>query len=376
MLGFYHGGPPRASPQAKARGRVARRSSGYTPRPVRAVTLTRAGDRSVIQLLEYPSPQLADGEVRIRVEAAGLNFAEIAARQGLYPDAPPFPCVVGYEGAGRIEAVGPGVEPSRIGQLVMFLSRFGAHAEQVVVDEAMALELPEGTDPVAAAAIPVNYLTAHHMLFRVSQVHPGERVLVHMAAGGVGTAALQLLREIPDVTVLGTASASKHEHLRSQGCDHPIDYRSENYAERVLAITGGQGVHIVLDPLGGADWKQSWDLLAPTGRLVAFGFANMIQGGKRSLLRVLGNLARMPRFGPMAAMKENRGMIGVNMGHLWDEVDILRPQLTALVERWLDGRIQPHIHATLPFSEAAEAHRILEDRENIGKVILVPGETT
>ncbi|MEE2829640.1 MAG: medium chain dehydrogenase/reductase family protein [Myxococcota bacterium] len=343
---------------------------------MRAVTIPRPGPPSVLEIRDIELPEPGPGQLRIAVAAAGLNFAEIAARQGLYPDAPPFPCVVGYEGSGTVDAIGAGVDPERIGTQVVFLSRFGSHAESVLVDQDLALPLPAGSDLQAAAAIPVNYLTAHHMLFRVGVLHPGERVLLHMAAGGVGTAALQLMQEIPDITIFGTASPAKHDHLRSQGCHHPIDYRSLDYAKEVRRITDGQGVHLVLDPLGGADWKQGWDLLAPTGRLVAFGFANMIRGSRRNWLRVLHNLARSPRFGPMAAMEHNRSLIGVNMGHLWDEKEVLRPQMERLIELWLQGRIHPHIHAVLPFSQAAEAHRLLEERENLGKVLLVPDSSS
>ncbi len=339
---------------------------------MRAITITRHGGRDVLAVLEHPDPSPAPGEVRVRVAAAGLNFAEISARQGLYPDAPKPPCVVGYEVSGTIDAVGSGVTDFQIGDRVLALTRFGGHCDLLCVPSVSAFRMPEAMSFAEAAAIPVNYLTAHHMLFHIGTVHPGSSVLVHMAAGGVGTAVLQLLATVPDVVSFGTASAGKHAHLRAQGCTHPIDYRTKDYVAEVRRIVGDRGVDIVLDPLGGKDWRRSWDLLSPTGRTVAFGLSNVIDGQKRSLWRVIGQLIKTPRFTPLAAMDLNRSLQGVNMGHLWDEVDMLHGQMTAIIALYDKGVIKPHVHAQIPFSDAAEAHRLLEDRENLGKVVLIP----
>ena len=339
---------------------------------MRAITITRYGPPSVLAVVEHPDPSPGEGEVRIRVAAAGLNFAEIAARQGLYPDAPPPPCVVGYEVAGTIEALGEGVQSLQIGQRVAALTPFGGHADCVVLPAALAFAIPEELDFARAAAIPVNYLTAHHMLFHVGNTHPGSKVLVHMAAGGVGTAVLQLLQTVDGICSFGTASAAKHPYIRELGCTHPIDYHSQDYVEEITRITAGGGLDLVLDPLGGRDWKRSWQLLAPTGRMVAFGFANMIGGQRRSLLRVVRGLLQIPRFSPMAAMNDNRTMQGVNMGKLWEMTSVMRSQMTRIIELFALGVVRPHVHAQVPFSRVAEAHAMLENRENRGKVVLVP----
>lgn len=339
---------------------------------MRAITITRFGPPSVLEVLEHPDPTPGEGQVRIRVAAAGLNFAEIAARQGLYPDAPPAPCVVGYEVAGTVDALGEGVESLEIGQRVAALTPFGGHADCVVLPAALAFAIPDGLDFAHAAAIPVNYLTAHHMLFHIGNTHPGSKVLVHMAAGGVGTAVLQLLQTVEGICSFGTASAAKHPYLRDLGCTHPIDYHSQDYVEEITAITGGSGLDLVLDPLGGRDWKRSWQLLAPTGRMVAFGFANMIGGQRRSLLRVVRSLLQIPRFSPLAAMNDNRTMQGVNMGRLWDLTPVMRSQMTRIIELYALGVVRPQVHAQVPFSRVAEAHAMLENRENRGKVVLVP----
>ena len=339
---------------------------------MQAITISRHGPRSVLQLIESPDPEPGPGEVRIAVAAAGLNFAEIAARQGLYPDAPKPPCVVGYEVAGRVDAIGAGVDDLPVGTRVLAMTRFGGHATAVVVPRAYAFPIPDSMSDAHAAAIPVNYLTAHHMLFYLGNLKPRETLLLHMAAGGVGSAVLQLVKTVEDVTVIGSASAPKHDYLRSLGCQHPIDYRTQDYAAEVRRITGGRGVDMVLDALGGADWKRGWNLLGPGGRLMAFGFANMISGDSRNLFRVVRGLLSVPKVSPLAAMDDNRGMFGVNMAHLWDEIALLRPQVERIVALYEEGIVQPHVHAEVPFSQAARAHELIETRQNRGKVVLVP----
>src|SRR5574337_450707 len=215
---------------------------------MRAVWIPRTGGPEVLEVRETPDPVPRPGEVRVRVRAAGLNFAEVMARQGLYPDAPRLPCVMGYEVAGVVDAVGEGVREPAAGTRVLALTRFGGHAEAVCVPAQAAFPMPEAMSFEEGAALPVNYVTAWHMLFRVAALRPGETVLVHIAAGGVGMAALQLCRTVPGVVTIGTASAGKHEAIRREGCHHPIDYRAADWEAEARRITGGKGVDVVLDP--------------------------------------------------------------------------------------------------------------------------------
>jgi NADPH:quinone reductase-like Zn-dependent oxidoreductase len=339
---------------------------------MRAVWITSTAGPEGLQVRETADPEPRPGEVRIRVHATGLNFAEVMAAQGLYPDRPPLPCVMGYEPAGVIDAVGDGVEANRVGSRVVALTHFGGHSDVVCAPAEQAFALPEGKDFATAAALPLNYLTAYHMLFRVACVRPGERVLVHMAAGGVGTAALQLCRTVDDVTVFGTASAAKHEVLRTEGCAHPIDYHTTDYAAEVRRLTGDQGVDVVLDPLGGADWRKGLKLLRPGGRLVAYGFANLASGQRRRPAHVLKQVASIPLLTPLQLMNSNRTVSGVNVGHLWSQIAILRQELREVIALWEAGRIAPRIDASYPFAEAAEAHRRILHRQNTGKVVLTP----
>jgi len=337
-----------------------------------SVWTTRVGGPEVLEVRETPDPIPGQGQVRVRVRAAGLNFAEVMARMGLYPDAPKLPAVMGYEVSGVVDAAGDGVVAPALGTRVLGLTRFGGHAEAVVLPATQALPMPEGMTFEEAAALPVNYVTAYHMLFEVGHLREGQSVLVHMAAGGVGIAALQLARSVPGVTIFGTASAAKHGVIRSEGCHHPIDYRTVDYATEVSRLTGGKGVNLVLDPLGGTDWKKGYRLLRPSGMLVMFGFANIVHGERRNLLHVISQGLRIPRFSPLALMNDNRAVAGVNIGHLWGEEELMTREIRDLLELYREGAVKPLVDSTFPFQRAADAHRRLVERKNIGKVVLVP----
>jgi len=339
---------------------------------MRCVSIPRPGGPEVLEVREVPDPVPGPGQVRVRVRAAGLNFAEVMARMGLYPDAPKLPAVMGYEISGVVDALGEGVGGPEPGSRVLALTRFGGHAEAVVVSSSQAVVMPDAMTFEEAAALPLNYATAYHMLFEVGHLERGQSILVHMAAGGVGIALVQLARTVPEVTIFGTSSASKHEVLRSEGCHHPIDYRSKDYAAEVRRLTNGRGVHLVLDPLGGADWRKGYALLRPAGLLVAYGFANIASGERRSWFRLAGQALRVPRFSPLALMNENRGLAGVNLGHLWGEVELLMSEIRSVVELYRAGAVRPRVDSTYPFARAADAHRRIQERKNVGKVLLVP----
>jgi NADPH:quinone reductase-like Zn-dependent oxidoreductase len=338
---------------------------------MRAVWITKSGGPEVLEVRETPDPVPKAGEVRIRTGACGMNFAELMARQGLYPDGPKPPCIVGYEAAGTVDHVGDGVDKAQIGKRVVVLSRFGAHADTVCVPHQNALPIPDQMSFEEAAAIPVNYLTAYQMLFRVASIRPGESVLIHMAAGGVGIATLQLCRTVDDIVTFGTASASKHEVVRANGCTHPIDYHTRDYFAEVMRLTDGKGVDVVLDALGGNDWRKGYKLLRPGGRLIAFGFANMASGATRNLWRMLTQIVKVPIFTPIGLMDKNRSVAGVNLGHMWED-PFLPIGMNKLLIMYREGQIKPHIDSSFPFTQAASAHLRLQEGKNIGKVVMVP----
>jgi NADPH:quinone reductase-like Zn-dependent oxidoreductase len=333
---------------------------------MRAVVITKHGDPSVLHVQERRDPVVGPGQVRIAVRAAGVNFADTLARVGLYDDAPKVPSVVGYEVAGEIAEVGEGVDASRVGDPVMAGTRFGGYAEQVVVAAGDAIGLPEGLSFEQGAALPVNYATAWAALHGYGSLRAGERVLIHAAAGGVGTAALQLARRA-GAEVHGTASPGKHARLAELGIDRAIDYRQDGWWR-------GLGPYdVILDAIGGASFSRSLKLLRPGGRLVAYGASSVQEGETKSLRRAAPQALRMLRgFNLMKQMSDSKAVIGLNMLRLWDDRGTLEPWIGPLSDALAEGALTPVVHAAVPFDRAPEAHRILAARENVGKVVLVP----
>jgi NADPH:quinone reductase-like Zn-dependent oxidoreductase len=193
-----------------------------------------------------------------------------------------------------------------------------------------------------------------------------------MAAGGVGTAVLQLCRTVADVTTFGTASGSKHGVLRENGCTYPIDYHTTDYVKEVLHLSDGRGVDVVLDPLGGRDTLKGYRLLRPGGRIVVYGFANLQHGQRRNLLHVIGEVARVPRFSPLRLMNANRGVIGVNLGHLFGRADLLLVEMRHLLELYESGKVAPVIDSVLPIERAAEGYARMSAGQTVGKIIIEP----
>jgi synaptic vesicle membrane protein VAT-1 len=337
---------------------------------VKELVITRHGGPEVLQVRERPTPEPGAGEVRIKVSRAGLTFADVSARVGLYPDAPPPPCVVGYEVCGQVEALGPGVDGPAIGTRVISATRFGGHATHVIVPKGFVVPVVRELSDDEAAGLPVNYLTAFHMLFHVHWLKPGTHVFWHRAAGGVGLALLQLARTVPGVVTYGTASAGKHDALRKAGLDYPIDYHAVDYAEEIRKLTNGRGVDLVLDSEGGPDWKKGYELLKPAGQLIAFGWGNMVPGEKRKIFTVASQFVQQPLFTGLGLMNSNRTVSGVNLGHLWGEEDLLRGHLTKLMELATAGKVKTPVDSVFPLSQGAEAHRRMQSRQNIGKVLL------
>jgi len=338
---------------------------------MRQVWIPAHGEPEVLEVREAPDPDAAVGEVRIRVAAAGINFADILARMGLYPDAPQLPAVVGYEVSGTVDQVGSGVDGLAEGSRVAALTRFGGYSDTVVVPANQVIPIGDGLSFEKAAALPVNYLTAWVMLVWLGNVRRGDRVLVHAVAGGVGQAALQICRHF-GAEVLGTASGGKHERLRQLGVTHPIDYRSQDFEEEVERVTGGRGVDIALDAVGGESFKKSYRCLAPLGRLFVFGASSMVSGTKRNLWTAFRQMMRMPRFKPLAMMSRNRGVLGVNLLHLWQEVGKIRLMLGEIAALTEEGKLDPVVDESFPFDRAAEAHAYIQARKNFGKVLLTP----
>lgn len=337
---------------------------------MKQVWIGRVGPPEVLEVRDVPDPEPGRGEVRVEVRASGVNFSDLMARVGMYPDGPAPPCVVGYEISGVVDRVGPGVDAGRLGTRVVAATRFGGYASHVVVDEAHAVPLPSTMSFHAGAALPVTGLTAWMILEEMHRVRAGDRVLIHSAGGGVGLMACELVKKRGGVAV-GTASAHKHDFLREWGFDELVDYRTVDYEE---ALRRGPGFDLVMDPLGGEHWAKGLRLLRTGGKLVCYGMSVNISGTVGSKVHALKNILRIPWLSTSlpGLIGANKGVLGVNMGRMWNESERLVGWLEQLLRRVEEGSLRVRVHAAVPFSRAAEAHRLIHDRKNIGKVLLVP----
>src|SRR6202167_6303315 len=316
---------------------------------MRAVVITKHGGPGVLQVQERPDPTLGPGQVRIAVAAAGINFADVMARMGLYADAPKTPCVVGYEVAGTILELGEGASrperPLSLGQRVLAGTQFGGYASEVVAGAGDVMALPDDLSFEQGAAIPVNYGTAWAGLIGYGSLQPGERVLIHSAGGGVGIAATQIAKRA-GVEVYGTASPGKHARCVELGVDHAIDYTKPGW-ERSLPQ-----FDVIMDAVGGASFRRSYTLLRPGGRLVAFGASSLVSGERKNVVTALRAVARMPRFNIIKQMSESKVVIGLNMLTLLKDRGTIEPWLTPLRPMLDDGTVKPVIAGAFSFDDA------------------------
>jgi NADPH:quinone reductase-like Zn-dependent oxidoreductase len=336
---------------------------------MRALVLTKYGPPEVLEVQERPKPSPKRGEVLIEVHAAGVNFADLQARLGFYPDAPKPPSVLGYEVAGVVVEVGAGVDASLLGRRAMAPTRFGGFAEYAVASAVDLMGIPEAMTFVEAAAVPVVYATAYESILKQANVEEGETVLIHSAAGGVGLAAVQLARH-RGATVIGTASASKHEALRGHGAHHTIDYRSEDVTARVREITDGKGVDVILDSRGGAAFRESYDLLRAGGRLVMYGVNTVSSGSSRDFVAVAKMWLGTPRFKTLDLLDVSKTLVGTNLLRLWDQNGDLERIARPIARLLREGVVKPVVGATFALEDAPLAHHFIHDRKNVGKVVL------
>lgn len=339
---------------------------------MRRIVVIGNGGVNKLRIQEVPDPLPAPDEVIVEVQAAGLNFADILARQGIYQDAPRKPCVLGYEVSGIVSGVGRNVDKKWIDRSVMALTRFGGHAEKVVVPLRQVFEKPDNLTFEQTAVLPVNYLTAYALVVVMGGLKQGETILIQNAGGGVGLAAVDLAHHIGAV-IYGTAGSGKHPFLKKRGVDYVIDYHQQDWREGVRRLTGGHGVELILDAGGGSNWKDCYHLLCPTGRLGMYGISEASSRNRfLARIRLLKTVLRMPWFHPVSLMQQNKGIFGLNLGHLWDEDRKVRQWMDAILKGLEEGWIRPHVDKVFEFEDVDRAHTYLEKGENTGKVILVP----
>lgn len=335
------------------------------------IVISKFGTANKLELQQSTLPSLQAGEVTVEVAAAGVNFADIMARQGLYPDAPPLPMVVGYEMAGTVSAVAKDVDNTWIGKRVFGLSRFNGYSSHLNIPVNQLFDIPEKLSFAEAASIPVAYSTAYALVIAMGQLTDQETVLIQNAGGGVGLAIIDIAKHI-GATTIGTASTRKHDFLKERGLDYAIDYNKEDWRKEVARITQNRGVELITDPLGGSSWKHGYKALRSTGRIGMFGISAASDSSFMGKLKLIKTAIEMPFFHPVSLMNDNRSAFGVNMGHMWHEVDKLRVWMEYLIEGVNEGWVRPYVDKEFSFADAADAHQYIEDRKNIGKVVLVP----
>ncbi|MCS6816622.1 MAG: quinone oxidoreductase [Blastocatellia bacterium] len=322
---------------------------------MRAIRVHEYGGPEVLRYEDVPLPEPGPGEVRVKIEAAGVNFIDIYHRTGLYPN--PLPFTLGVEGAGVVEAIGPDVADVRVGDRVAYALALGAYAERAIVPAWKLVPLPETIDFPTAAAAMVQGLTAHYLTHSTYSLKPGDTALVHAAAGGTGLLIVQMAK-LRGARVIGTVSTEeKAQRAREAGADEVILYTQQDFEAEVRRLTDGRGVDVVYDSVGQATFEKSLNCLRPRGLLVLFGQSS----------------GPVPPIDPLVLSA--KGSVFLTRPHLSHYVatrEELLERARALFQWIQEGQVKIHIEQLFPLAEAAEAHRILAARASMGKLLLVP----
>lgn len=333
---------------------------------MRGIVVPAFGGPEVLTVEDLPDPAAGPGELLVQVHAAGLNFADVMSRLGHYAGAVTVPYVGGFEFSGVVTGAGTGTSRFRPGDRVAGMIRGGGFAETVCVDERDVIRIPDRLDFVEGAAVPVAYSTAWAGLFRSANLQPGERVLVLAAAGGVGLAAVQLASQ-HGAEVWGAASPGKHPAVAKAGAAHLVDYTEPGWRDQLPSFD------VVMDAIGGESFGESYRSLRPGGRLVAFGAVREFDGGVRAEGDGPAKDFRLVTgVDASTVMIDSVSVIGLDLRVMWDHFDTMRPWLQPLEALLEAGIIRPVVSEVLPFARVADAHRILTERSNTGKVVLVP----
>lgn len=336
---------------------------------MKAVTLIKNGPAAkAFDIREIPVPSPASDEVLIKVSAFGLNFADVMARNGMYKEAPPIPCVLGYDVAGTVEATGNNVSNVTKGQRVAALTRFGGYAEYAVTKSSAVTAIPDALDDAAATALATQYITAYYAAAEAVNLFKGDKVLIHAGAGGVGTALIQFAKH-KGCEIFSTAGSDEKLHqLSSAGVQHCINYRTEDFEQKIKALTNGKGVDVIYDAVGGASVKKGFRSLAAGGRIVCYGAADM------SDKNIFGKIKSGLGFGfyhPAMLMMPSKSIIGVNMLKIADDKPaVIQRCLQQVIRLYEEGVFVPHVGKVFPINEIAGAHEYLEKRKSMGKIVM------
>jgi synaptic vesicle membrane protein VAT-1 len=336
---------------------------------MKAIVLERHGGPEVLRVREVADPVPAAGEVRVRLEAIGVNYAEVLSRKGLYGWAPAKPYTLGMEAAGTIDAIGGGIQGREVGERVVIGAQQGAYAERIVVPERQALAAIPGFSIEENAAFPVNYLTAWVALMEMARLRPSDRVLITAAAGGVGTAAVQIATRFGCEVVGMAGSDEKLELIRRLGAGSAVNYRRGDFEERLRAAAGPERFDVVLEVVGGRVFRSVWPVLAPFGRVVVAGFASLSlqRWNPLSWLRTWRDL---PRADIRTLAPPSHGLLATHIGYLLDDPPRLARVWRELTDFVTAHGIRPLVGATLSLDRMSDAHRLMESRRSVGKIVV------
>ena len=335
---------------------------------MKKVVYTKVGGLESIEIVEQQRETIGEKEVRVRVHRAGINFADLMMRQGLYGASPDFPFTPGYEASGEVTEIGKNVTKIKPKDRVIAIPGFGGYSEELVLSENRVVKIPKEMSYEQAAAIPVTYGTAYHMLVHLGRIEKGDAILIHHAAGGVGTAAAQICKSYGASAIVGTASGEKRDFVESLGMIF-LDKNKEDFVKICKEITGGKGVHQAIDPVAGKHLMRSYKALRNGGKLHCFGASSAIPKVKKSWLAALRMWISTPKFNPIKMMKSNKSIFGVHMGTLEDE-RLFENHLKELNNMMISGDIDPIIDSVWRFEEVCDAQKHMHDRKNCGKIIL------
>ncbi|MDE5415133.1 quinone oxidoreductase family protein [Alkalihalobacterium chitinilyticum] len=324
---------------------------------MKAIQFHEYGKPDVLKVVDVPTPQVKQGHVLVQVKAAGVNFADTARRYGQYLEKTPLPYIPGGEVSGVITEVAPDVTDFKVGDRVVALTANGGYAEYISLHVSQLVQIPDQVDFNQAAAILGQGLSAYHILKTSGQMKKNETVLVHAAAGGVGTLAVQLAKIMGASHVIATASSTeKLELATSLGADTVINYTEEGWHKQVRSVTDGKGVDVVLEMVGGEIFKNSLKCLAINGRLVIYGRA----GGQ------------VTQFDPAILMQRNVSVVGFWLVHILNDTKLYKDSLKELLTYISEGQLKLIVGEALPLEQADKAHELIEGRKTIGKLVLNP----
>jgi len=332
-----------------------------------AFLINNGAANAAFEIRETEIPSVAADEILIKVKGFGLNYADVMARQGLYKDAPPMPAILGYDVFGEVIEVGENVDSIMKGDFVAALTRFGGYAEYAVTKASGVIKLNAETNVAEATALATQYGTAWYAAMELANINEGESVLIHAAAGGVGTALVQMAKQ-KGCTIYGTASSDeKLAYLKTIGVDYPINYKQSNWFSVMKNYVGDNGVDAVFDAIGGKNAKQGWKILGHGGRLVLFGAAQL--GDENNIFKKLKFVLQFGFYHPIQLLSNSKTISGLNMLRIADHrPNTLKRCLKNVKEGYEAGYLKPTVAKVFPVEQLADAHEFLASRKSIGKV--------